>query len=585
MNQIIRAFCHIHSHNIIHRDVKLDNILLTFDNERDKENLNLMQSKIKIIDFGCSTKLENSEKAFTVVGSPITMSPLILRKFNKAEDKNKIEGYTEKEDIWSLGIIFYQLLTGAYLFEANDLEELMKKIEEGNYVIPMNKNFYKETVSFLNCMLQYNPDKRLPVQNLAQHDFITKKANNFTKIDINQISDKINIKGLNNNIKQNDSIRSAFDNKKGHNQDQYDEKGYSFNADIYNSNNVKETEKNKVQETSPKINEKEEVTKYIEGLIYEYKAAKEYFNKNGLVEQEKDANEKYTQLKNALRNFQENSFINFESLPKAITPEYIYGCSVSERNSIFQEIIKVNNEKKNDLKLILDSSMMKYKKMDENKFQMIKNKVMPKIENDKLNIKKLENFMGHIQQQYNNPWIPAPEIKRDLEMRSYEKINFDGCVFKLRIHLTKNNYYNATDNFVIRTSLKISENREFKGYFKILNHGNFEEDIIWNLNLNEWNNLSNYFINLDFYLDKQFKGNQKIKIASLKNEPLINVNYPIPFLNQPVQAIFGFKISVDIPEGKTYTVNEMKNVINVKRYYPAFEGKSPFTNNIPKMFL
>ena len=55
-------------------------------------------------------------------------------------------------------------------------------------------------------MLQYNPDKRLPVQNLAQHDFITKNASNFTKIDLNQISDKINIKGLNNNIKQNDSI-------------------------------------------------------------------------------------------------------------------------------------------------------------------------------------------------------------------------------------------------------------------------------------------------------------------------------------------------------------------------------------------
>jgi len=106
-----------------------------------------------------------------------------------------------------------------------------------------------------------------------------------------------------------------------------------------------------------------------------------------------------------------------------------------------------------------------------------------------------------------------------------------------------------------------------------------------NLNHNEWNNLSNYFINVDFYLDKQFKGNQKIKIASLKSEPLINVKYPITFLYQPVQAIFGFKISVDIPEGKTYTVNEMKNVINVKRYYPAFEGKSPFTNNNPKMFL
>ena len=584
MNQIIRAFCHIHSQNIIHRDVKLENILLSFDDERDKENLNLMQSKIKLIDFGCSTKLENSKKAFTVVGSPITMSPLILRKYNRADDKETFEGYTEKEDIWSLGIIFYQLLTGEYLFHANDLEELMKKIEEGNYVIPMNKNFYKETVSFLNCMLQYNPDKRLSAQDLAQHDFITKKVINFTKVDLNQISNKIDIKGLNNNIKQNDTIRSAIDNKKGHNQNQYEEKGYSFNASIYSSNNAQETENIKT-ETSSKINEKEEVTKYIKGLLYEYKAAKEYFNKNGFVEQEKDANEKYIQLKSTLRSFEEKSFFKFESLPKPITPEYIYGCSASKRNSIFQEIINVNTEKKNDLKVLLDSSMMKYKKMGENKFMMIKDKVIPKINNDKLNIKKLEDFIEYIQQQYNNKWIPAPEIERDLEMRTFEKINFDGCDFKLRIHLTKNNYYNTTNNFVIRMSLKINENREFKGYFKILNHGNFEEDITWNLKYNEWNNLSNYFINVDFYIDKQFKGNQKIKIGSLKNEPVLSLNYPIPFVNQPVPAIFNFNVSIDIPEGKIYTVNEMKNVINIKKYYPAFEGKSPFTNKIPKMFL
>ena len=223
--------------------------------------------------------------------------------------------------------------------------------------------------------------------------------------------------------------------------------------------------------------------------------------------------------------------------------------------------------------------------MGENKFMMIKDRVIPKINNDKLNIKKLEDFIESIQQQYNNKWIPAPELERDLEMRTFEKINFEGCNFKLRIHLTKNNYYNTTNNFVIRLSLKINENREFKGYFKILNHGNFEEDITWNLKYNEWNNLSNYFINVDFYIDKQFKGNQKIKIGSLKNEPVLNLNYPIPFVNQPVPAIFNFNVSIDIPEGKIYTVNEMKNVINVKKYYPAFEGKSPFTNKIPKMFL
>ena len=674
MRQIISAFCHIHSKGIIHRDIKLDNILLSYENEKDLENFDLMKGNVKVIDFGVARKLNPGEYAYTKVGSPITMSPLILKKFNKAGGIEKLQGYNEKADIWSLGVIFYQLLTGNYLFRDNDMKGLMKKVEEGNYVVPINKNFSKESIIFLNCMLQYNPEDRTSVQNLAQFDFITKNVKDFTKPDFNQLFNKIDKNGLNINVKKNDTIFKVFNNSSEkqvnklliHGQNEsgknsysrantYQEKGYLFNGDIFYTNRnshidnfeipetftatlvpkleeslkkshrfsagnvspsknypnkeltkfeeaIKEREKQdkenkkkkkdelkKIEIKDNKIennnnNEKVEVRLYIKGLLEEYKAAQQYFQKNGLFEQEKDANEKYIKIETCLKSYEKGDSIAYDSLPKSITPEYIYGYPISKRNSIFQEIMDVYKERLNELVSSIKNSIIKYKKWNRDQFLLVKNAVMAKLEKDKINVEKCKYIIELLQEKSNNEWIRAPEIIKKLEMRTFEKISFENCIYKLKIHLSKSNYYN-TDDFIIRMQLKIDENKTFRGEFKVLNYGDFEEDIIWNLNHNEWNNLSKYFINIDFFLNMEFKGNQKINIIKLKDEPQINLKYPISFINQPTKPIINLNITIDIPEGKVITINGMKEIINIKKYYPAFEGKSPYTNKIPKTFL
>ena len=76
MRQIIDAFKYIHSKRVIHRDVKLENILLNFETEKDKEELNMMKATVKICDFGFSCYINKSGSLYSTVGSPINMDLL-----------------------------------------------------------------------------------------------------------------------------------------------------------------------------------------------------------------------------------------------------------------------------------------------------------------------------------------------------------------------------------------------------------------------------------------------------------------------------------------------------------------------------
>ena len=192
MRQIVDGLKYIHSKNIIHRDIKLDNILVNFKTIEDKNNLNLLSSEIKIIDFGLSIKLGEGENANTYVGSPINMDPIILNKYKKAGGFEKLLSYNEKADIWSLGTICYKMLTSYNPFNEDNIEDLIEKIKQGYYNIPTNINLSKEIISFINGMLQYQGEFRLTAEELSQHDFLIKNVNEFTPINLQDISDKMN---------------------------------------------------------------------------------------------------------------------------------------------------------------------------------------------------------------------------------------------------------------------------------------------------------------------------------------------------------------------------------------------------------
>ena len=182
MRQIVDALIYIHDKNVIHRDLKLENIMVSFDSEKDKEELNMMKAKIKIIDFGFAIILLSDDYLVkTAVGTMLYMEPQILEKFYNQAKGDKSRGYGKEADIWSLGCICYELFRGKYPFEAKNIKELFTKINfDGRYTIP--KTASKEIYSFLDKMLQYDGKARLSASELINQPFLTKNVKDFTYI-------------------------------------------------------------------------------------------------------------------------------------------------------------------------------------------------------------------------------------------------------------------------------------------------------------------------------------------------------------------------------------------------------------------
>ena len=225
MKQIVNAIKFLHANKVIHRDLKLDNILVHFQNDQDKKSLNMMKATVKLIDFGFATKLRSSKAnlTHTVLGTPSNMEPQLLQNMEN-RTRNK-EGYDEKADIWSLGTLCYELLVGHNTFSGRNMDELYKRVKEGNYSLPLNSS--KEAVSFINGMLQYDPKNRLSADELYKHPFLVKNVKDFTPIDKNAIANKISGNAININIKDNKTIWAAFN---------LDNKNTNNNANIINNN-------------------------------------------------------------------------------------------------------------------------------------------------------------------------------------------------------------------------------------------------------------------------------------------------------------------------------------------------------------
>jgi len=112
--QLIDGLAYCHSKAILHRDIKLDNILLAWNGE------------IKICDFGVSKTVKRGEKMTEQCGTPAYIAPEILL------DRG-YEGFSI--DIWSAGVVLYAMLYGTVPFKANNMSELQKIIIKAKFTL------------------------------------------------------------------------------------------------------------------------------------------------------------------------------------------------------------------------------------------------------------------------------------------------------------------------------------------------------------------------------------------------------------------------------------------------------------------
>ena len=156
INDLFNGLNYIHSKNVIHRDLKSENILVT-------SNLNL-----KISDFGISILNKNDTIDNNLIGTPLYMSPELIQGLD----------FNYKTDLWSVGCIIYEIITKNIPFKSKSIHTLCYKIIKGEYNEDLiNKTKYSPIIKRLLVVDQKNRSDLISIKN----SFIFKRLLNKSK--------------------------------------------------------------------------------------------------------------------------------------------------------------------------------------------------------------------------------------------------------------------------------------------------------------------------------------------------------------------------------------------------------------------
>ncbi|CAL1675744.1 unnamed protein product [Lasius platythorax] len=174
ITQILVALKHLHSKNIVHCDLKPENVLLSSDTDF---------TQVKLCDFGFARII--GEKSFrrSVVGTPAYLAPEVLRN----------KGYNRSLDMWSVGVIIYVSLSGTFPF--NEEEDINEQIQNAAFMYPPTpwKEISNDAIDLINNLLQVKQRKRYTVDKSLQHVWLQDYQ---TWCDLRKLEEKVGYRYL-----------------------------------------------------------------------------------------------------------------------------------------------------------------------------------------------------------------------------------------------------------------------------------------------------------------------------------------------------------------------------------------------------
>lgn len=290
--QIVDGLKYLHNFNIFHRDLKPQNILID-------RNLNL-----KITDFSFAKEDNEENLSQTMCGSPLYMAPEILN----------YQEYTNKTDLWSIGVIMYELIVGKTPYRAKNIVNLVKNIRNRDVIIPKNIHISSNCKHLLFSLLEKDPDKRITWKNFFLHPWIQKNKKKNTKLYGElQIDSNLNCSKIG-SLSKSDTFL-YLDNKKK----------CSFNLEnntsSIDSNTSEDSEKSKSSFCNSEYKEDFLIFPFESDILESEKKETQYENKN------------IENINNNIKDFNDynNDYILINSPPKNLTME--------SQNSYFGNIL------------------------------------------------------------------------------------------------------------------------------------------------------------------------------------------------------------------------------------------------------